>query len=192
MSMFASTFAILTTTARGESARRSLATKLRQMAELPHGWNYGDGIPVSRVAIAVGERFLLLAARLGLKADVFPSPDGGCAVAFYSGEDRVEVSIGGDGSGLELRVERGIGNHFEDVIPPMENAQVRDVVNWVLWLAPEDEWSLLASSAYASSTAPVGVSSILLLSTPSVPIQVPPQTAGGVSQPSKQRVRVLG
>jgi hypothetical protein len=161
MSTFASTFAILSTTARGESARRSLAKKLRQMAELPHGWNYGDGVPVSRVAIAVGERFLLLAARLGLKADVFPNPDGGCAVAFYNGADRVEVSISDDGSGLELRVERGIGNDYEDIIAPIGNAQLMDAVNWVLWLVPEGEWSLPVSSTYSSMTGSKSASAIL-------------------------------
>src|SRR5437660_1400810 len=95
--------------------------KLRRMRELQAGWSHGAGVPVTDAAIRTGERFVALAFQLQLKVDVFPDPDGGCAVAFYSAENRVEVMVPPTGAEpFGLRVERGIGFQFEDVIAPTD------------------------------------------------------------------------
>lgn len=171
MNRFGSTFVILNTTARNEGARRTLSRKLQRLGELPQGWNFGEGVPVSSLAIAVGEQLLVMAARLALQADVFPENDGGCVVAFYHDAERVQVSVSPDGRLVELSAERGIGPHFEDVVPPIENVRDQDVQTQALRLATEAAWSLLGSSTYASSTKEAGGSSILSLSNQASPVQ---------------------
>lgn len=195
MNPFGSTFAILNTTAsdENEAARRRLTRKLKQLGDLEEGWSYGEGVPVSPLAIAAAEEFLFLAARLGLQADVFPNLDGGCAVAFYRENDCVEVSIHPDGRTVGIRAERGIGAEFDDIVPPRDNAQAQDAIKQVLRLVPEGEWSLRASSTYASSTEPVSGSAILFLDTrPIQLIRSLLQTAKGGSQSSKPLVPAQG
>ncbi len=105
-------------------------------------------------AIQYGEELILLGSQLELNSDVFPNLDGGCAVAFYNGEGRVEVSIGPDGAGVDLRVEHGIGFAFDEVIPPTGDAGPLDVLQHLVLLKMFDKeiWKLSASSTFASST----------------------------------------
>ena len=49
-----------------------------------------------------GEELVLASAQLQLRADVFPEPDGGCAVAFYRGEQKVEVRVHSDGQNFDF------------------------------------------------------------------------------------------
>lgn len=179
------TFQILSTTASldNERERRRLVRKLSQFGNLQSGWSHGEGDAVSVVAIAAAEEFLFQAARLGLRADVFPNLDGGCAVAFYRGTDCVEVSIHRDGASFGIRVERGIGAEFDDVTPPRDGASRQDAINAVDRLVPEAEWSLRVFSTSASSTLSDNASVILPFGIRrSPPIPAPLQTAVGGSQ----------
>ena len=98
-------------------------TKLHKMAELPVGFSHGEGVPVRLEAINHAEELILLASDLKLEADVFPNLDGGCAVAFYNGEARLEVSVSPDGNKLDLSAEHGIGFQFEGVISSEHKVQ---------------------------------------------------------------------
>ena len=151
MSPYATTFSILRTTSPLESSRQQLTVKLRKMADLPYGWSYGEGKPVTALAIVAAQRYVTMASQLNLRADVFPNPNGGCAVAFYSGEELVEVSIDPDGKRLSLRAERGMGYDFENTIQPDEQATSQQVYNQVLRLIENDTWKLSVPSIYAST-----------------------------------------
>jgi hypothetical protein len=151
MSQYATTFSILQTTSPLEGRRRQLMDKLRAMADLPEGWSYGEGRPVTPLAISVAQRYIVIASQLNLTSDVFPNVDGGCAVAFYRGDQLVEVSISPDGNRLGLRAESGMGYEFENTIEPVERATSRQVYDHVLRLIENDSWKLFVPSIYAST-----------------------------------------
>ncbi len=166
---FASENEVLLTTSEFESQREQLVEKLRQMLKLPMGWSHGEGLPVSEAAVTASEEFVLLAANMDLSADVFPNLDGGCAVAFYKGDDRVEVSVNSEGKRLGLRVERGIGFQFEDVVVPDNDATSETILNNLVELQMQNErgiWKLRVSSISDSSTAQVDDSATSYLGTP--------------------------
>ena len=54
-----------------EPAANRLTRKLQLFAELPVGWSFGEGIPVARDVIRIGEELLRWAEQLQIKADVF-------------------------------------------------------------------------------------------------------------------------
>ena len=120
------------------------------MVQLPRGWSYGQGEPVTAESVQEAERYVLMASQLSLTADVFPNLDGGCAVSLYEDDERVEVSIDASGRVLSLRAERGIGPDYENVIEPVENATSRQVYDQVLRLL-EPRCKSLVSSIYAST-----------------------------------------
>ena len=148
---------ILFTMSGNEAKRRMLTKKVRAMASLPIGFSHGEGIPVSKSAISTAEELIVLASELELDADVFPNMDGGCAVAVYKKEERVEVSISRDGNKFDCRIEHGIGFQFDDVVPPMENVNFSKAIEQILklWMIDEEIWKLYESSTSASSTEQV-------------------------------------
>ena len=123
------------------SAPSRLLRKLRRFADFQAGWSHGSGVPITNVAIAEAEKLVLEAAQLQLKADVFPEPDGGCAVAFYRDEQKVEVRVHSDGQHFGLRAERGIGFQFENTIDPIENATRSQIYGRLIPLATGEPWS---------------------------------------------------
>lgn len=145
---------MLLTTSPLEDKRRILTEKVRQMANLPNGFSHGEGQPVTEIAILCAENFINLASQLELEADVFPNLDGGCAVAFYKDSEKLEVSISPEGDKADLVFERGIGFQFEDVIPPMENVGITEIMEQALKLRGLDKWKLSASSISGTLTAP--------------------------------------
>lgn len=110
-----SAYSVLITSSPEEKQRRHLTAKLRAMQALEQGWSFGEGDQVSSFAAQIGETLVLIACYAGVKADVFPNLDGGCAVAAYTGDSyKVEVSIRPQGR-LDLRVESGYGFDFKEV-----------------------------------------------------------------------------
>ena len=151
---------LLFTTSSSEHMRRTLTSKVRKFAELPNGFSYGDGVPVTQEAIDFAEELILLASDLKLEADAFPNLDGGCAVAFYNGDAKVEVSIGPDGGNVALSAEHGIGFEFEGIFSITENVgwnEIIDQVSMLRMLEPKI-WKLFASSTFANSTDVAGAS----------------------------------
>ena len=147
---------MILTTSPLEDKRRILVEKVRRMADLPIGFSHGEGQPITDVAILCAESFINLASLLELEADVFPNLDGGCAVAFYKNTDKIEVSISPEGDKADLVFERGIGFQFEEVIPPMENVGITEIVDQAMELRGlnNDIWKLFASSISGTLTAP--------------------------------------
>jgi hypothetical protein len=178
---------ILITTSEQDSQRARLTKKLRRFSELPAGWDYKDGLPGSQAAITSAAEFVLLAASMNLEADVFPNSDGGCAIAFYKGENRVEVSIDPDGRRLSLRVERGIGFRFEDAIAPNDDVRVDTILDHLVRLQMQNEqaiWKLYVSSISDSLIALAGDSATSLLEIQQNQLVLPLRTVEGGSQSS--------
>lgn len=129
----------------------ALTRKLRGFADLLPGWSLGEGLPVSRSAISVATELLAWASQLTLKADVFPGLDGECMVSFYGGDDAVRVIVYPEQpDSFGLRVERGHGPNFINVVEPSENVARGDVYKHVMNLLAGDEHAWIFR-AYSTS-----------------------------------------
>lgn len=70
-----------------------LERKIEQYLSLPIGWHYGEGVPMDPSIKENVTDLGYYAALFGLEADAFPLLSGGCSVAFYSGDDRMEIMV---------------------------------------------------------------------------------------------------
>jgi hypothetical protein len=161
------------------------------MVDLKPGWSFGEGLPVSPAAAALAELYLLLVSGRELRAEVFPNPDGGCAVAFYRGDERVELCIHADGLNVDMTVERGIGFDYEDSIEPVMSASLEEIMPQLVRLSRGERWSLRGSLTYGSTTRMFGAFDTPSSETPR-PLQTDPplRTAKGGSQSLKPLVPV--
>lgn len=65
---------------------RSALSKLFEFASMPHGWNYGQGVPASASQLDRGAHFLSYLKGIGLsETDVFPGTDGEILIRAYHG-----------------------------------------------------------------------------------------------------------
>ncbi len=74
-------------------------TKVREFANLPDGWHFGDGVapPLDRIERAV--HLIRRGSLLGLKrANAFPGVNGQVEVTFYDDDRMLEITIETDGS----------------------------------------------------------------------------------------------
>lgn len=89
--------------------------KLRSLARLSNGWNYGEGIPPNPWIVRYARqlnRWLIL--RGVTETDVFPGTDGGLLFAVYRGDVCYEVRLNPQGD-AEYRKEVG-----EEVVAELE------------------------------------------------------------------------
>jgi hypothetical protein len=158
-------FSVLITTSAQEVQRRKLVRKLNAMTALPHGWSYGQGIPVSPFAALLGATVVMIVCDSGLDADVFPNLDGSCAVAAYGGRnDKVEVSVHPTGQ-LGLKVEHGFGFDFEEVVA-VADAKLPAVINEITNLLPRSPWKSSGFLTYVSTIEPADDSGTQSTETP--------------------------
>ena len=158
MTVYESSFAVLETTSKSEDIRRRLTKKLRRMNSFTAGWSHGEGLPVSIGAIRIAEFFVLVACDLGFACDVFPNLDGGCAVALYEGDERLEVSISPEAC-LDVRIEKGIGLEFNDILPRRHDVSIDWAIAQIIHFRP-NTWSS-GFLTYVNSTATANVSGTL-------------------------------
>lgn len=188
---FDSNLVLLLSTARDNEQSNRLRGKLRRMAEYSDGWSHGEGERISPNAVKSAESLVLWAEWFGLAADVFPNLDGGCAVAFYNADERLEVSIDSSGTTLNMRVERGVGFEYEDIATPTDvtsdelREQLLRLRNLKIWKLSELSTSVSSIERYSGSE---------MSSTRTHPNQLvrhPLLTAKGGSQSSTQLVPAL-
>jgi len=155
--------AIMHLTSKGESR---ILRKLHGFADLRPGWNHGDGMPISHASIARAEELLLWGEFLELQTDVFPNPEGGCAVAFYKNDERVEVEIDVTGNHCGLTVERGVGFQYEDVIEPIAQPTFDQIAAELIPRSRLQLWTSLESLTSVNLTARLSVSAVPQSRTP--------------------------
>lgn len=158
---FANAFNVFVTTTTATTARPDpLVMKLRAFGQLATGWSYGRGRQISSAVIDRAERLLELGAQLHLKAEVFPGTDGDIVVAIHQDGTCVQVTVNEDLS-LGLRVERGRGPEYEDVIEPLPKATLSNVYTRIIALVKDDNaWKSLESLTSSTTAQSMGVSSI--------------------------------
>lgn len=153
----ASTARVLFTVGTEEPTADSLTKKLMSFGELPNGWHFGEGIPVSADTLKEASSILAWGSQLQLGADVFPGIDGECMIAFYEGNKCVRVIVYPDG-GLGVRVERSEGDRFVDEIEPADNVPRREAYRHVVRLLDGHSWISLAPFISSTTTLASGIS----------------------------------
>ena len=129
-----------------------LLSRLNELANLPMGWEYGDGVPTLPYVYAIAQSLYSQLAFLRLQADAFPCTDGSLYMVFYADTKSVEIRIEVDGT-LGLSLEEGQGPDFQEVLP-IESASLDDVIYYVALLAQEsDSWNILDSFIPNTMTA---------------------------------------
>ena len=78
-------------------------------------------------------------------------------MAFYSGEDTVEVKVHADGRNFRLSAERGIGFQFENIIDPIDYATESEIDRQLMKLAIGDLWKSYEFSTSDNLTKHVSV-----------------------------------
>ena len=127
-----------------------LLGKLQELADLPDGWRFGEGIPPRPTVIHTAQEIYQQLADFRLKADAFPGVDGSLSLVFYAHERCVEIYISQDGK-LDLSVEEGEGFDLEE-ITAISDASIADVINQVTLLAQKSGiWNLSGFSIHANT-----------------------------------------
>ena len=114
-----------------------LLKKLQELADLPDGWRFGEGLPPQPNALLAAREIYQEAAPFRLKADAFPGADGSLTLTFYAAERCVEVGISPDGN-IDISVEDGYGFDFEE-IKDISDASLLDVIREVSLLAQQSD-----------------------------------------------------
>ena len=122
-----------------------LLLKLRELAELPEGWQYGEGIPPLEQVIQTAEEIYNKLSFFQFQVDAFPGLDGSLSLVFYSDQRCVEIDISQDGK-LNLSMEDGKGYEYEE-IESIPDASFQDVMNQVTHLDGNTQlWNSLGYS----------------------------------------------
>ena len=142
-----------------------LLGKLQELADLPNGWRFGEGIPPPPTVIHTAREIYQRLADSRLQVDAFPGVDGSLSLVFYANERCVEIYISQDGK-LDLSVEEGEGFDFRE-ITTISNASVLDVMNQVTLLAQKSGiWNLSGSSIRANTINVQNASAVHVSPTP--------------------------
>lgn len=98
------------------------AAKLRALADLQEGWNYGEGAAFSPSHLQRMEMLLRRVESAGfLETDVFPGPDGNVVLAVYLPDVYFEIELRKNGS-LEFIHELPSGQAVEALTESTEDA----------------------------------------------------------------------
>lgn len=136
--------------AMGDEDRDPIAERIRSYRELPAGWNYGRGVAATAKAVAAALRLHRHGVGLGLETAAFPEETGGVVLAFYSGEDTLEVVVTADGA-YDVRRERGAGTDFE-VAFDLEEVSAQEVVGIITRFSGLPKWLSFGSLTPTSWT----------------------------------------
>lgn len=97
--------------------------KVNEFAELPNGWHFGEGVPLSEDMRSNAIRFLKLAEVMGIRRmNAFPGVGGEIEVTFYHNDSMLELTLELDGSITIAEDE------LNDQVYFRENASRRDAL----------------------------------------------------------------
>lgn len=88
--------------------------KLLSFANLPEGWNYGEGSPPTERTVHRAIEIYKVGKSYGLDCEVFPVSDGCIEVSLYRNKYFIDILVKGDGT-LDYTYEVGIGSNFQEV-----------------------------------------------------------------------------
>ncbi len=142
-----------------ERSTDPLLAKLQELADLPDGWRFGEGIPPQPHALDKARAIYRRLAFLRLKADVFPSADGAVCLVFYAGERCVEIQVSQTGT-LDVCVEEGKGFDFQEIRNIPDAAMAKAVEEGRKLAQRLDTWHLSGSFIRENTTQILNVSAV--------------------------------
>lgn len=138
-------FSFYYSTHDGFSRPDAFLIKLRETANLPQGWRFGEGRPPAKQVVAIARSLYQEFSALRLKADIFPGVDGSLSLVFYAHEISVELDIAPQGT-IDLTIEEGQGFDFQE-LEHIEHASIADITHALLFLAGKThQWHYSGSS----------------------------------------------
>jgi hypothetical protein len=76
----------------------NILDSINSFTKLPNGWNFGEGVPASLIALRQSKNALVFAHNLGIKEfEVFPGIDGEIQICCYKEEASLEITFEVDG-----------------------------------------------------------------------------------------------
>lgn len=118
--------------------------QLRELANLPEGWDSGDGIPVKQEVIQTAKKLYERTADWVFKLKMFPCADGTLNLVFCREDVFLEIEIDEDGT-FDVYKEKGKGDNCK-LVKHIPNASIEDVNSELIYIILELEWGLLESS----------------------------------------------
>lgn len=125
--------------------------EIMSFANLPEGWDYGEGSPPSIETIDRAIAIYRVGKKYNLSVEVVPLGDGEIIVSFSKGETFIDILIGKHEI-YRLSVEIGIGDKYE-IGETINNAPINVIEDKLKELSGDDEWKLSGSSENEYSAA---------------------------------------
>ena len=147
-----------------------LLAKLDELANLPFGWEYGEGRPTLPFLSEVAREIYQTLAPFEFEADAFPAADGSLHLVFYSGSRSVELRLEADRT-IDLSLEEKIGRYFEE-IRSQDNISKREAINQVFYFLHREllQWESSDSFIHGITiTAKVNLTAPALSIPPTIP-----------------------
>ena len=99
--------------------------RLKELAELPEGWDSGEGIPVKPIVIRTARALCVATIGWACRVKMFPCADGTLNLSFFKGDVFVEVEIDEDGA-FDVYKEKGKGDKCE-LLNHIPNATIEEL-----------------------------------------------------------------
>lgn len=134
------------------------SSKLEQFKELPTGWHYGQGGPISEETIKLANRVIALLATNGFThTDVFPNEGGEVLVTAYHRQHYLGIVVE-PGAAFTLNYEIGTGEvtYAESITFSQLSKQLTTIARGI--------WNISGLSILGSSTTTSGASTTWLSS----------------------------
>lgn len=113
---------------------KPIVKRLQELADLPDGWDSGEGIPVKPVVIRTAKGLCVNTIGWACHVKMFPCADGTLNLSFFREDVFVEVEIDGDGT-FDIYKEKGRGDDCELLkhIPNATVEQLNDELVESIW-----------------------------------------------------------
>ena len=128
----------------GSTSQSAFLAELQELANLPEGWDSGEGIPVRQDVVYTAKQLYRYFANPFCKVNLFPWADGSLTLVFCADERFVEINIY-EGGMYDVDVEKGKGSNFEKV-KHIPNASIEEVGIEIFRIIVEPGWDLSESS----------------------------------------------
>lgn len=92
-----------------------ITKQIDSFVELPMGWDYGKGIPVSQKAAINAKSVYLIAKTNGFGAEPHPTPNGGITMILFFKDHFLDIEIVDSINTYSSRYEIGTGDDFKIV-----------------------------------------------------------------------------
>ena len=131
-----------------------LDAEIDALGQLPRGWRFGEGGPISEAVRQRAKVAATYAAFFGLDVSAFPSVGGEVILRYYKGEHTLEVYVNEDET-FDVALEKGRGFDFE-VLFDREGVgfdKLKELLTSLAWNTSASYTPVILTFAIAGSSA---------------------------------------